>query len=356
MIWGYRKIRHSRGRKVAFALYLLCGQSLSQNAQAPKAGNPAMPTLHVYVNLEQVPTLVLSSKHTQIKKLDPSALRLSVNSGPLFKPTHVRLEGEDPISLAILVDATEPKLGSATKIVNEIATLGDRSLHPQDHVSVYAMECSSLVRTADGQPFNSALLRRAVEDSLEPSHDQSADGSLKAPCKPRLPLWDSLTYVAHDLSRQPGWRVILVMTDGKDEGSQNVWSDTRHLAQISSVAIFGILPSNTIVGREDPFDQICQLTGGVETFANNKNINSNLAWIMQMVRGRYIVEYPRSDDLGAGLYRFDVLLPGHNAYVRPAGISVPAADPRTLADPTTVPSDPALAPIPCSRKVLILPK
>src|SRR5580698_649301 len=103
MIWGYRKIRHSQGWKIVFALYLLCGQSLAQNAQAPKAGNPAMPTLHVYVNLEQVPTLVLSSKLTQIKNIDPSALRLSVNSGPLFKPTHVRLEGDDPISLATLV-------------------------------------------------------------------------------------------------------------------------------------------------------------------------------------------------------------------------------------------------------------
>jgi hypothetical protein len=356
MIRGYKKIGHSQGWRVSFALYLLCGQSLSQNAQAPRAGSPAMPTLHVYVNLEQVPTLVLSSKHTQIKKLDPSDLRLSVNSGPLFKPTHVRLEGEDPISLAILVDATEPKLGSATEIANEIATLGDSSLHPQDHVSVYAMECSSLVRTAAGLPFNPALFRRAVEDSLEPSRDQPAGGSLKAPCKPRLPLWDSLTYVAHDLSRQPGWRVILVMTDGKDEGSENIWSDTRHLAQISSVAIFGILPSDTVIGREDPFDQICQLTGGVETFANHKSIHSKLAWIMQMVRGRYIVEYPRSDDLGPGLYRFDVLLQGHKAYVRPTGISVPAADPRTLADPAMVPSDPTLAPIPGNRKVLILPK
>jgi hypothetical protein len=44
-----------------------------------------------------------------------------------------------------------------------------------------------------------------------------------------------------------------------------------------------------------------------------------------------------------------------DAFIRPAGISVPVVDPAVLADPTTVPSDPSSTPELGKRRVLTPP-
>ena len=41
--------------------------------------------------------------------MHPAQFRLSLDSGPTFQPTHVRMEGDDPISMAILIDTMVPK-------------------------------------------------------------------------------------------------------------------------------------------------------------------------------------------------------------------------------------------------------
>jgi hypothetical protein len=124
---------------------VICAQTTL--AQTPAAQPPATPTLHVYENLKQVPVLVLTSDYRRMKPLDTSKFRLSLDSGPSFRPTHVRQEGDDPISLAILIDASKPYNDMLPQLSQAIAALAPDYLHPHNHVSIYVLDCT-LIRTA----------------------------------------------------------------------------------------------------------------------------------------------------------------------------------------------------------------
>jgi len=52
-----------------------------------------------------------------------------------------------------------------------------------------------------------------------------------------------------------------------------------------------------------------------------------------MLRDRYILEFPRTDNAPAGLHGIDVTIANSKALIRSTGISVPITDPRILAIP-----------------------
>lgn len=343
---------------------------------ASRDGIAPVPTLHVYTNLAQIPTLVLTPWHERMKPVAASRFRVSLDAGPLFQPTHVRMEDEDPLSLAVLIDDTVAQSELLPVIEDAIAGLAAVSLRPQDRVSIYVMDCS-LIRAAESMPADSAQLRAAVSEAMMPwrlrrlalqgkEHGAKKEG---IECRPSLPLWDSLANVTQELFRQPGRRVLLAVTDGKDDGSRMTWKQVEERTQLASVAIFGVLTPGKVglrvrgshngmteitrvAGTEDPFDMICQLSGGVEVSASKKSLGKKLQDLTSMVRQRYILEFPRGNNMTAGYYTIEVSILKSDAYIRTTGIILPAADPKVLADPMTLPSNPALAPELGTRRVV----
>jgi hypothetical protein len=94
----------------------------AQDVPVPKDGT--VPTLHVYANLIQIPTLVLWQTREPIKNtIDASNFSISIDSGPWFRATHVRQEGEDPISLSILLDLSGDTAKLMPKIGDALASL-----------------------------------------------------------------------------------------------------------------------------------------------------------------------------------------------------------------------------------------
>jgi hypothetical protein len=350
---------------------LLAAAVWGQDAPGGGSNGGVVPTLHVYANLEQVPTLVLSAGHLRTR-INPEKLRLSLDSGPLFKPTHVRLEGDDPIALAILIDTSKPKNQYLPKLEEAVAGLAQGELRAHDRVSVYALDCG-LIQSASAIAPDAAKLRVAVERAIAPAVDRArAMWHKEKPCEVSVPLWDALAFVTRDLYAEPGRRVLIAITDGVDAGSRNQWPEVKRYAQITSVAVFGIVPEIDLgvltakqavaVRRMDdaappsqpepPFNILCETSGGVEMTASAKSLARQLAFATQLVRERYIVEYPRGDSDTPGFHSLDVTLPHSDAYIRPTGIAVPVADAKVLADPNTLKADPAEAPEMGKRKVL----
>jgi len=87
----------------------LLGASCGSAQQVSPANDASITTLHVYTTVAEVPTLVLTRTHKEMNPVQPAQFRLSLDSGPAFQPTHVRMEGDDPISMAILIDTMVPK-------------------------------------------------------------------------------------------------------------------------------------------------------------------------------------------------------------------------------------------------------
>lgn len=340
------------------AVMLLC---LAAVGQDPVETVPYK--LHVYTDLVQIPTLVLSPTHGTLQQIDTRKFRVSLDSGPLFQPTHVRLEGDDPITLAILLDVSLDPKHLPKNLGADIAALAPGMLHPEDHISIYALDCS-LIRTANNVPANSPEIEQDVDDALQlpNSHGKKGDSA----CAGSLHLWNALAAITLQLSDLPGRRVILAITSGVDGGSSLKWVDARNFADDASVAVFGLrLPvyQNSLVvqslalqngqfEQEDPFNIICQLSGGIILRTHGRELPQVLDKFVNRVRGRYILEFPRPANSTTGRHSILVTMKGTDDFIRPTGIAVPLLNRAILTDPTTIPSDPARTPKMGKRRML----
>jgi hypothetical protein len=319
----------------------------AQDVQKPQDG--PIHTLHVYTNLMQIPVLVLSAYRTPMAPIAPSKFSVSIDSGPRFRPTHVRLEGDDPISLSILLDARESDEELLPKIDSAIAELASVSLQPHDRVSLYALDCT-LAQSLNGASVGQDTMKGAVDLALQ-SWTYLRKTRHAPRCKSGMHLWDALTLIVQDTYEIPGRHVILAVTDGSDQGSKTTWDQVRSLAQTTGVAIFGLayetVGSGPFQSRsyENDFNSVCELSGGMVLTSTRRDEERTLKRFLSMVRGRYIVEFPRPSNSTAGRHDFLVTIDKSAAFIRPAGISVPVADPAVLADPTTVRPDVSREPV-----------
>jgi len=348
------------------------GALKANDATGDEATDTPRATLHVYTNLMQVPVLVLTSDHQPMKPIPESKFRLSLDSGPPFKPTYVRREGDDPLELAILIDESKPENDLLPGIAAAVASLVPDSLRSWDRVSVYTMDCA-LVRTAYDLPADPVRLREDIDRAMagwrERRHERHSPR-----CQSSVPLFDAMSFVTSEIRTLPGRRVLLVLTDGLDRGSKNNWNRLLRFEQSTSTAVFGLRSQEEMndersggfndrqnalaagIGHdnaraEDRFDIICQLSGGVQFAVSDRGLAKGLVRFVEMLRERYIIEYPRSNTATAGIHALSVTIPDGFAYVRAAGISVPLADRKLLDNPMTLPSQ-AEVPIEGPRHVL----
>ncbi len=324
--------------------------------EGPAAQDEKVVTLHVYTNLVQTAALVLSPDHRPLAPIAEGRFFVSLDGGPPFRVTHARLEGDDPISLAILLDLTQPFPDLMKTIDGAIAGLAPLSLHPRDRVSVYAQDCV-LSRWSADAPAEPASLQQAVALALG---EWRARGRTRLNhCQDRSSLRDSLIKMTQALSEEPGHRVILVVTDGIDRGSRSPWNAVRLSAQSSGVAIFGL--SETVLESgltqaeaqsENLFVSSCESSGGMVLTTNVKGLAKQLEDFVAMLRGRYIVEFPHALATTPEDHNMDITVEKSNPFIRATGIRVPVDDPAILSDPTTVLTDPAKTPVLGKRKAM----
>ena len=327
---------------------------LAAAGQSPQETVPY--TLHVYTDLVQIPTLVLSPSRKTMPPIEAQQFRISLDSGPLFQPTHVRLEGEDPITLAILLDLSLDQRNLPKTLSKDIASLVPDSLHPTDRVSIYAVGCN-LIRSANGIPADAGEIEHSIDSILQSSESHGKRGH--STCADSVRLWGALGVIAGQISSLPGRRVILAISSGYDGGDGVKWTDLKRFAAHESIAIFGIsIPSYDAAerfrfsGREYLFNLVCELTGGLVMRPQKQELPQALSRFVELVRGRYILEFPRPVNAAAGSHDIEVTLDKTKAFIRSSGISFPLPDPAVLSDPTTVPSDTSRAPQLGKRRAL----
>ena len=346
---------------------LLPARSFAQStaaAPAPERDPGPIATLHVYTNLAQMPVLVLTPLREEMKPIAEARFRLSIDAGPAFKPTHVRREADDPLSVAILIDTTRPRFDLLPNVEDALVALAP-SLLPQDHVAISVLECT--LRQTREIPADPVALRQAVDAVMRPYRER-LEHPTPDHCKPALPLWDAMAHITAQLWQRPGRRVLIVLSDGHDSGSKTSWQTVQEVTQATSTTVFGIVTAPiALTGRnfnsdaqelfrhahlrnangfDDPFNFIAELSGGVTLSASRKNLDKRLQHVIELVRNRYIVEFPRDDHAAAGNHSVEVTVLNAEAFIRSAGITVPLADPTQLTNPLTLPTGAQATPVP----------
>jgi hypothetical protein len=322
-------------------------------------------TLHVYADLLQVPTLVLTPLHGNYVGLTSENFTLSLDHGPAFHPTHVRREGNDSITLAILFDLTSNSESMFNSFAKAMSKLPAGLLSPRDYVSVYAYDCE-LVRTTEDKPATPDELRVSMQKVLTDGKEKARNGAPQS-CWSEKRLYDVIATVAQDIGDSPGRRVILVISDGADRHSvNNNWSTVERYAGSKSITIFGIRPGSEhkeiglydpfsepgahgwwTITSADPFGMLCGSTGGV-VLAGGKRENlmdGQIQRVITMLRNRYILEFPRPANGGPGLYSINVTISDPKAITRPAGVAFPPRERDPELPEGTLPQDVSKMPV-----------
>src|SRR5215471_861451 len=171
--------------------FAMCCAMLVAAQEQPAPKDEPIHTLHVYTNLVQVPTLVLQGNLQPLTApISEKRFSISIDSGPWFQVTHVRLEGNDPISMSILLDTNAKDFMPG--ISDDIAALAPAWLAPRDHVSIYAMDCG-LIRSLNDVPAEREILKRGTDATLR--EWVARRGKRDSACKKPVALWDSLGYL-----------------------------------------------------------------------------------------------------------------------------------------------------------------
>jgi hypothetical protein len=324
-------------------LFVACAAQETQDENATL-------TLHVYTNLIQIPVLVLGPFQDYVPKVDPKAVTVTVGDGKPFPPTHIRTEGDDPLTLAIMLDVSDSEGNLAPELGHALEKLGQQSLHPQDRVAIYALDCG-LLRASDFVASDATVLKAAGE--LASKDITPRTNKHRRNCGDTLRFLDSLMIVSNQLSHQQGRRVLLAISSGHDSGSTVTADQIHQLANRTGVAIFGLAepgvgasggrggrgagpPPTSSGGSKPEFNDLCEATGGLARYTSADALPKALDTLVKMLRERIIVEFPRPTGVGTGPHAIHVAIAKTNDFIRPAGISVPIPDSHILTDPNTI--------------------
>jgi hypothetical protein len=297
-------------------------------------------TLHVYVNLVQIPVLVLNSSLHAIPRIPDSNFRVTIDGLGQIHPARIRMEGEDPINLALIVDRSVKDDTLWNDLPKSLEPL-IQSLRSRDHISFLAMDgCAARRFGPEMAPFDAEWLKETakVVTDMVPFKSRGKQG-----CPKPISYWELVMYAAGKLSQFPGRKILVTLGPG-DKLNPQMAQQVHALLGGNSITLFPIIHGLSMSGIVPPrgFDSDgdalhamstqAELSGGMLLGTSYRGFGKTLAQPVELARGRYIIEFPRPDKLPAGTHYIQVADGHPRDFIRIAGISVPIAGPDEKRD------------------------
>jgi hypothetical protein len=293
-------------------------------------------TLHLYSRLVEIPTMILFHKGQKPATLDSQQVVIRLNDERPFHPISLRMEGNDPLSIAILLDVSGGQSDLLSALQKHFAEWVTRSLHPEDHVSIYALDCD-LIGSSKDVPANPVLLQKGLDLVLTTplTHGSAA----KPSCGKSIRLRGSIVFVMRKLAQLPGRRVLLIFTAGRDGKSDILWSQVNSEAGIDSVTVFGLTPGPTDIQSVMNVYTLAHDSGGLLYAPTPTFVPQSMDAVISQLRGRYILQFPLPTRQTPVVYRVFVTVPKFDAITLPSGITVPVPNPPLDHPSTDLPSE-----------------
>lgn len=262
--------------------------------------------------------LVTDHIHRPVDDVSLERLRLKTANGTQITPLSMRREGEDPLSLVILIDASRDSFHDLAKLGDEFAGLVGSQLLPKDRITMYAADCTMTRSMNNGVP-DAAALRKGVSDAMTfPTLHGGKDHSA---CGKTFPLWDDIAVAVAGLSHAPGRRAILLISSGESGGGKYDWLAVEQYAFDQGVAIFGLrdkrqadaddfsrnslttthgTPGATSSFAPPPaarsvnnLELLCANDGGLTLSSAPEFRRDGIAGILFLIRNRFILTIPK---------------------------------------------------------------
>jgi VWFA-related protein len=270
---------------------------------APSAGaEPSAPTFRVTV--DEVAMFFAAMDHGKpITNLIPADVQIRDDSQPPVTILGFRNESQLPLRLGLVIDTSASvtdrlsfELAAATKFLEDVV-VNNGNLAKDDLAFVVGV--NNAVRLVQDFTADQTLSSHALS--------QLAPGGGTA-------LWDAVSYAADKLAThpesQPVARILVVISDGEDNSSSVTLKQAIATAQSGEVAVYTVSTSDDI--SQEPsvllgkhaLRTLSDLTGGAAFVPGSvRHLDSSLADLQQVIRGRYLISYKPASFERDGRYR-----------------------------------------------------
>jgi Ca-activated chloride channel family protein len=184
---------------------------------------------------------------------------------------------DEPISIALLLDASASMVYSMREATTAAKTFVDRTLHVGDRCAVYAVRSTPRIM----QPLtdDKASIAKALQN-IKPEGDTA--------------LYDAIDIALRDLKDEKNRRAVVVLTDGGDNESMDSWDDVERNAREAGIPIYFVAYESLEPTARQDYDRMTYLsteTGGFVTQANEQTLLAKYGDIERDLRAQFAITY-----------------------------------------------------------------
>jgi len=280
-----------------------------QQKTPPVAG----PTLKVSIEVVNVYAVVEDKKRHLIPELNKEDFEVTEDNVPQ-EIRYFSRETETPVTIGMMVD-TSPSQQRVLPIEQEQAkAFLDQVLRPKDLAFVLHFDLD--VELLQDFTSDRKLLARAIDETV------INGGGGQGPTPGTFPtsgnvgathLYDAVYLASTELMKnEVGRRVLILLTDGEDQGSREKLATALEAAQKSDLIIYSIDISDRTFymragfgyGGESVLKKLSEETGGRLVRVNNaRDMSAAFRQIADELRTQYLIGYTPSNSKHDGSYR-----------------------------------------------------
>jgi VWFA-related protein len=234
------------------------------------------------LNVRTVPLFVsvVDRNGTTKDNVEPSLFRI-IDNGTEGKILEVTKAFQQPISIALLVDASASMSYAMGKATRAALTFVNNTLKQGDRCAIFSVRETP---------------RREVPLTTDRGEIEKALTGIKA--SGRTSLWDAIAVAERELKDEKNRRAIVVLTDGGDTSSITSFDEIDRLTKEIGVPLYFIA-----YGEDSPVDpqEVSRLqylageTGGFVAQASSQNLQAKYGDIEKDLRAQYEILYQISD-------------------------------------------------------------
>ena len=218
--------------------------------------------------------------------VDRSQFRV-VDNGAEAKIIEFGKAFDQPISIALLLDASASMTYSMQHASKAAADFVEKALKEGDRCSVTAVQ--EVPRRKLSLSTDRAQIANAVR-GIQP------DG--------QTALYDALISALRELREEKNRRAIVVMTDGGDTASNYSFEDAHKMAREAGIPIYFIAYEGTNSARDlERLNFLASETGGFIATATQQNLMARYEAIEKDLRAQFAIKYQVSDFGKSNQYR-----------------------------------------------------
>jgi hypothetical protein len=289
-------------------------------------------TIHVLADLIEVPVLAFKLPFRPEPGLTKSQFVISLDGGTPFHPSHVRMEGAEPVNLSVVVEAdTKNAHLLSQSLQSGVESWSPTLFNDSDRVSFYIYGCR-LVRSLKQERASPNDPRDKLVRAVAVPMFQSAMERGRS-C-PRPPLDKLLETVMNQTADAGSWNVILWIVDAEHKADLKQFERVRAFAAALRVTVFAIkyletdhFPGSVYSGSE-AVNRLVAAVGGKTLHAAFGELGEVTQTMIADVRQRYIVSFPRPGNESKGAHWLQITSTARGVKVVSSAASAPLVEMR----------------------------